>query len=81
MYLDCSKNEFFDWIEYQFDANMNWDNYVDYWVLDHVIPIAWFNLEDEIHKNHCFRWYNLRPFKKEDNLKKSDKLELTTIKK
>lgn len=29
MYLDCSKNEFFDWIEYQFDANMNWDNYVD----------------------------------------------------
>lgn len=80
-YLDCSKKDFFDWIEFQFDENMNWDNYVDYWVLDHTIPIAWFNLENEIHKKHCFRWYNLRPFKKEDNLKKSDNIELDTIKK
>lgn len=78
-YLDCSKKEFYDWIESQFDEYMNWDNYVEYWVLDHVIPIAWFNLENEIHKNHCFRWYNLRPFNKDNNRLKSDKIEIETI--
>lgn len=81
VYLDCSKKFFYDWIEYQFDENMSWDNYVEYWVLDHVIPISWFNLDDEIHRNNCFRWYNLRPLKKEDNSIKSNKFELSTIKK
>lgn len=80
MYLNCSQQFFLKWIETQFDENMNWDNYVDYWVLDHVIPIAWFNIENETHKKHCFSWYNLRPFKKEDNLIKSNKLLLETIK-
>lgn len=58
---------------------MTWDNYVTYWVLDHIIPVSWFNLENDTHRKHCFSWYNLRPLKKEDNLQKSNKLNLYTI--
>lgn len=81
VFLDCTKNFFYDWIESQFDDLMNWDNYVDYWVLDHVIPIAFFNLDNEIHLNNCFRWYNLQPLKKEENSTKSDSINLEIIKK
>lgn len=81
LYLDCTKKFFYDWIESQFDSKMNWDNYVEYWVLDHVIPIAFFDLDIEKHLDNCFRWYNLRPCKKEDNLEKSDKIQLDIIKK
>ena len=80
VYLNCSKKYFYEWIEFQFDDKMNWDNYRIYWVLDHVIPIAWFNIIDNSHQYYCFSWFNLRPFKKEDNLIKSDKLEMNTIK-
>jgi 5-methylcytosine-specific restriction endonuclease McrA len=59
---------------------MNWDNYSEYWVLDHVIPIAFFNLEDDIHLKQCFSWFNLRPLEKNENSKKSDKINLNIIK-
>lgn len=80
-FLDCTKKFFYSWIEYQFDKNMNWNNYAKYWVLDHVIPIAWFNLDDNIHRNHCFKWYNMRPLEKKLNLIKSDKIDLDIVKK
>lgn len=80
IYLNCEKGFFYKWIESQFDEKMNWDNYIEYWVLDHVIPISFFNLEDTNHRNNCFRWYNLRPCEKVENLKKSDKIHLGIIK-
>lgn len=80
-FLNCTKKNFFDWIEFQFDDKMNWDNYSDYWVLDHVIPINWFDLTKEEHKEKCFNWFNLRPLEKKENMIKSDKLDLIVIKK
>lgn len=80
-FLDCTKDFFYKWIENQFDDKMTWENYVEYWVLDHVIPIAFFNLENEIHVKQCFSWFNLRPLEKNENLKKSDFIDLSIVKK
>jgi len=51
-------------LEYQFDENMNWNNYGSYWEIDHIKPKSLFNIEDfkmawalgnlqplEVHKN------------------------------
>jgi hypothetical protein len=73
-YVGLSHEEFRDWLLYQFDKNMNWDNYGSYWQIDHVVPCASFDLtkEEDIHK--CNHWTNLRPLDKKTNNSKSSKI-------
>lgn len=79
-YLNCKRNEFINWIEFQFDNNFKWETYGNEWVIDHVIPIKFFNLHNEIDKYMCFSWFNLRPCKTKENLQKSDKIVLDIVK-
>lgn len=73
-YLGCTISEFKDWIEYQFDDNMNWKNYGSFWHFDHVTPCASFDLsnKDEILK--CYNWKNYRPLEGKENIEKSDNI-------
>lgn len=73
-YLGCTFLEFKDWIEFQFEEGMGFDNYGCQWHIDHVKPCAAFNLllSDDIEK--CMHWTNLRPCWKTENLQKSSKL-------
>lgn len=73
-YIGVSRKDFLNWLEYQFDKNMNWDNYGSYWHIDHVRPCASFDftIEEEIHK--CSHWTNLRPLEKTLNNSKSAKI-------
>jgi hypothetical protein len=64
-------------IERQFTKGMNWDNYGQ-WQIDHIIPIASANTEQEL-KKLC-HYTNLQPLWAQDNLSKSDKIQLTKIK-
>lgn len=72
--IGCNIKDFKLWIEYQFDTNMSWSNYGNYWQIDHVIPCNSFNLIqiDEQHK--CFHWSNCRPLEKIKNIQKSDNI-------
>jgi len=58
---------------------MSWENYRTYWVIDHVIPITFFNLEDRYEKLVCTNWTNLRPFEKKANMEKSNKILVDEI--
>lgn len=78
-YIDCTCNELKEWLEYQFDNNMTWDNYSIYWHIDHVIPIATFNLLNKVQQKRCFHWTNLRPLNKSENMSKSDKIIIEDI--
>jgi hypothetical protein len=79
--LGCKREEFLDWIEYQFNEVWKWETYARDWVVDHVIPIDFFDLDNDIHRFMCFSWFNLRPFCKKENSVKSNKIELETVKK
>ena len=72
--LGCSYTEFKKWLEWQFDTNMNWQNYNVYWNIDHVIPCSSFNLSEESEQYKCFNWKNCRPLEIKKNIKKSNKL-------
>jgi hypothetical protein len=71
--IGCNIAKFKKWIEWQFDDNMNWENYGIYWHIDHVIPCSSFSLELQEEQYKCFNWSNCRPLNKEENIKKSDK--------
>jgi len=71
--ISCSPDNFFQWLLYQFDVYMSWENYGTYWVLDHVKPLALFNLNNKKERLESMHWTNIRPFGKIDNIIKSDK--------
>jgi hypothetical protein len=73
-YLGCSIGEYFTYLENQFDQNMNWENYGEYWEIDHIKPIDSFdfNIEENIYA--CFHYMNTRPLNKTENKAKSNKI-------
>lgn len=72
--LDCSLDFMKKWIEYQFDNNMNWNNWGSYWALDHFIPIASFDLTKKEEQYKCFHWSNHQPLEKKENNRKNDNI-------
>jgi hypothetical protein len=72
--LGCDAEFLKEWLQYQFDENMTWDNYGEYWHIDHVIPCDSFDvgIEEELHK--CFNWKNLRPYKGSKNISKGKQI-------
>lgn len=68
--LGCSYEFFRRWIEGQFDRKMTWDNYGDYWHIDHVLPCASFDLTSAEGRSHCFHYTNLQPLEASENRRK-----------
>ena len=61
-------------IEEQFQDGMTWENWSkEGWHIDHVRPIASFDLNDTKQHKTCFNWRNLQPLLGAENLQKLDK--------
>lgn len=75
--IGCTAAELKAHIERQFEPWMNWGLYglgEGKFVIDHIRPIASFNLLDEAQLMLCFHFTNLRPLAWRENMLKSDKL-------
>jgi hypothetical protein len=48
------------WIEIQFDREMNWDNFSKNWQFDHIVPLTYFNFEDEADLRLCWNFTNIK---------------------
>lgn len=73
-YLDCTFQQFLDWMQFQFQDGMTFENYGSEWHVDHVNPCSSFDLTDVDQLKICMKWTNLRPCWKIENLKKSNKI-------
>jgi hypothetical protein len=69
--LGCSPQFLKDWLEYQFYDGMSWENYGTHFCIDHVRPIASFDITNEEEQKICFNWKNLAPLTIQKNLRKS----------
>ena len=49
-----------NWFETQFENGMAWENFGEVWQFDHVIPVAYFDFEDEEDLKLCWNFTNLR---------------------
>lgn len=75
----CSQQQFKQWIEYNFIDEMNWDNYGDYWNLDHIVPVSSFDLTKEEDMLLCFQWSNTAPEISKKNYEKFNKIDHVKI--
>ena len=67
--LGITIEEFKLWIYSQFEGGMGWDNYGE-WHLDHVKPLASFDLADREQFLEACNWLNYQPLWAKDNLRK-----------
>jgi hypothetical protein len=75
--VGCTPQELKDHLEKHFKEGMTWENYGLYgWHIDHIIPLASANTEDELLK--LFHYTNLQPLWAEENLLKSNKITPTS---
>ena len=72
--LGCTGIELANHLEEQFQEGMTHDNYGE-WHIDHIKPIASFDLSNPKEAEECFHYTNLQPLWAEDNLKKGSKEE------
>jgi len=75
--LGCSITEFREHIEKQWQAGMTWDNRGvghDKWQIDHITPLASFDLTKPEQQKLAFHFSNQQPLWHCDNAKKSDKM-------
>jgi hypothetical protein len=72
-YLGCTMDEYTYYLEQMFTPDMSWDNYGEYWEIDHIKPIDAFDLNDEDQLYEAFKYTNTQPLKKEDNREKSNR--------
>lgn len=73
-YFSCNIELFTEWLKYCFDDDMTMENHGSYWHLDHVIPIATFDLEKEQDLKLCFHYLNYMPLPAKENISKQDKI-------
>jgi len=74
-YVNCSGTRLRNWFQFQFTEEMTWENYGDYWTVDHVIPVDKF-LKEEQPEEIVFHWLNVSPVPKQKNLTKNKHVTL-----
>ena len=73
--LGCTVDELKIYLAKQFKEGMTWDNWsLEVWHVDHIIPLAVFNLEDKNQLLQAVHYSNLQPMWAHDNLVKHDKI-------
>ena len=70
--LGCRINTFVEWMKFQFDPYMTWENHGDYWHIDHCQPCNSFDLLKTSEQKECFHWTNMQPMEGIENISKSD---------
>lgn len=71
--LGCTIEALKSWLQYQFQPGMTWDNYGE-WEIDHVKPLASFDLMDRNQLLEACNWYNLQPMWRNNNRSKGARL-------
>ncbi len=72
--LGCSISQFKSYIESKWLDGMSWDNYGKHgWHLDHIVPLASFDLTDNDEIRSACHYTNYQPLWASDNIRKSNK--------
>lgn len=73
--LGCTVAELKEWLEAQFVPGMTWDNYGPVWHIDHVKPLAGFDLTDAAQFLEACHYTNLQPLFAADNQRKGPRFK------
>ncbi len=68
----CDRAQLMAHLESQFKPGMDWSNHTkNGWHIDHILPVCSFDLTDEVQKNKCWHYTNMRPAWADENRRKN----------
>jgi hypothetical protein len=70
----CSNIELKKYLEARFKKGMTWENYGDEWVVDHIHPLASFDLTNDKQIKTACHFTNLQPLWKSENQDKAARI-------
>lgn len=76
--IGCTIEQLRSHLESRFKRGMTWDNHGSHWHIDHIIPMAHFDLTDESQLLAASHYTNMQPMWAVENLAKSDTLQRDT---
>jgi len=79
-YFGLGIKEMQQWIEIQFDETTNWDNFSSNWQFDHIVPVAYFDFEDEEDLKLCWNFTNIRVDKIKQNKNRGTRVDVLAAK-
>ncbi len=59
-YFGLDAITFREWIEIQFADDLNWNNYAKSWQFDHIVPVVYFDLDNDDDLELCWNFINIR---------------------
>lgn len=78
-YIGLNALELREWLESKWQDGMSWENYGSLWVVDHIVPFRFFDLENVEHLSICWDFRNLMPLYSIDNGKKNGNVYMAYI--
>ena len=66
-------------LESKFELGMTWGNYGSAWHVDHIIPLAAYDLTDPEQQREAFHYTNLQPMWAHENMAKGDEVPGTEL--
>ncbi len=79
-YFGLDVNGFRKWIELQFTADLNWDNFATAWQFDHIVPVTYFDFDKEEDLRLCWNFINVRVEKLELNKNRGNRIDVLAVK-
>jgi hypothetical protein len=59
-YFGIDIEGFRNWIAIQFTGNLHWDNFGSAWQFEHIIPVAYFDFDNEQDLRLCWNFCNIK---------------------
>jgi hypothetical protein len=79
-YFGLGIEEFRKWIEIQFIAGLNWDNFGSAWQFDHIVPVAYFDYTKKEDLLLCWNFINIRVEKIHLNKNLGNRIDILAVK-
>ena len=80
-YFGIDIQGFRNWIELQFTEGLNWGNFGLAWQFDHIVPVAFFDFEQEKDLHLCWSFINIRVAKLDEQTNKANKTAFLVVRK
>lgn len=79
-YFGLDVNGFREWISIQFEGDLNWENFASSWQFDHIVPVTYFDFDNEEDLKLCWNFINIRVEKLESNKNRSNRIDILAAK-
>ncbi len=70
---------FREWIAIQFKDGLSWDNFAEKWQFDHIVPVTYFDFNNEEDLLLCWNFINIRVEKIENNKARGNRIDVMGV--